>query len=117
MRPILCRRKRLFLTFLALFLVGAEPAWAAPSVGLTPVATGLAQPVAITHAGDGSGRLFITLQAGQIVIVDGTQVLPTPFLDLTPLVSCCGEQGLLSVAFHPHYPSNGFFYINYTNTQ
>src|SRR5262245_2225856 len=89
---------------------------AALLVGVTPILTGLAQPVAITHAGDDSGRLFLTLQRGQIVIYDGAQLLSSPFLDITPLVSCCGERGLLSIAFHPHYATNGFFYVNYTNT-
>lgn len=81
------------------------------------------RPVAITHAGDGSGRLFITLQHGEIVVHDGTQVLATPFLNVSGLLpsSCgtqgnCGERGLLSVAFHPNYESNGFFYVFYTNT-
>ncbi len=52
------------------------------------------------------------------MIVNGTQVLPTPFLDISStgdnLVLCCGEQGLLSVAFHPNYPSTPYFYVNYT---
>jgi glucose/arabinose dehydrogenase len=91
------------------------PLWAAPQIDLQPVVGGLANPVAITHAGDGSGRLFITLQAGRIVIFDGSQILPTPFLDLSSLVSRGGEQGLLGVAFHPAYPSNGLFFVNYTN--
>jgi glucose/arabinose dehydrogenase len=88
---------------------------AAPSITLVPVASGLADIVAATHAGDGSGRLFITLQDGQIVIFDGSQVLGTPFLDISSLVRCCGEEGLLSVAFHPNYPVNGFFYVYYVN--
>ncbi len=87
-----------------------------PSIAVVPVATGLPMITSITHAGDGTGRLFITLQTGEILIHDGTQVLPTPFLDLTSLVACCGEQGLLSVAFHPNYASNGYFYVNYTAT-
>src|SRR5215204_7819776 len=116
------RRRRLNLRhvwvwFCCVVLLGGIGAvQAAPLVSITPIITGLAQPVSITHAGDGSGRLFITLQGGQIAIYDGAQLLSTPFLDITPLVSCCGERGLLSVAFHPHYRSNGFFYINYTNT-
>ncbi len=89
---------------------------ALPSIVLEQVAPGLAFPVSIAHAGDGSGRLFIVLQEGKIVIYDGTQILPTAFLDLTSLVSCCGERGLLGLAFHPNYLSNGFFYVNYTNT-
>lgn len=97
-------------------LGGVGAVQAAPLVGGTPLITGLAHPVSITHAGDDSGRLFLTLQGGQIAIYDSAQLLSTPFLDITPLVSCCGERGLLSVAFHPHYRTNGFFYINYTNT-
>ncbi|MGE5310798.1 MAG: PQQ-dependent sugar dehydrogenase [Nitrospirota bacterium] len=90
--------------------------WAGAQIDLQPVASGIANPVAITHAGDGSGRLFITLQAGQLVIFDGTQVLPTPFLDISSLVLSGGERGLLSVAFHPNYRDNGVFFVYYTNT-
>ncbi len=79
------------------------------------IATGLQRPVGITHAGAGSDRLFITLQDGQIVIYDGEKVLDPPFLDITSRVSCCGERGLLSVAFHPDFNSNGFFYVDYTD--
>ena len=89
--------------------------WAAPEIKARPVVTGVANPVAITHAGDGSGRLFITLQGGQIIIYDGTQVLPTPFLDITSLVSAGGERGLLGTAFHPSYANNGMLFVNYTD--
>jgi glucose/arabinose dehydrogenase len=89
--------------------------WAAATIGVRPLVTGLDLPVAVTHAGDGSRRLFITLQRGQIVIYNGQRILPRPFLDIAPRVSCCGERGLLSVAFHPRYASNGLLYVNYTN--
>ncbi|HSF14292.1 MAG TPA: PQQ-dependent sugar dehydrogenase [Vicinamibacteria bacterium] len=91
-------------------------ALAQPNIDLQAIASGLPLPVAATHAGDGSGRLFITLQNGQVVIYDGTQVLPIRFLTLTSLVSCCGERGLLSVAFHPDYSTNGLFFVSYTDT-
>src|SRR5439155_13327681 len=71
------------------------------TLGFEPVAAGLRLPLGVAHAGDGSGRLFIVEQAGRILIHDGGQVLPTPFLDASALVSCCGEQGLLGLAFHP----------------
>ena len=84
-------------------------------INLRTIATGLARPVGITHAGDGSGRLFIVEQGGRIRIYDGTRLLPTPFLDLTALVQTSGsEQGLLGLAFHPDYKTNGLFYVNYT---
>jgi glucose/arabinose dehydrogenase len=79
------------------------------------LATGLDGPSYVTHAGD--DRLFITLLPGQVVIYDGDEVLPTPFLDITGKVgSQSGEQGLFSIAFHPDYSSNGFFYVDYTDT-
>jgi glucose/arabinose dehydrogenase len=85
----------------------------APAVILQPLATGLDSVTAITNAGD--GRLFVTLQFGKIVIWDGTQILPTPFLDVSTIISAGGERGLLSTAFHPGYATNGFFFINYTD--
>jgi glucose/arabinose dehydrogenase len=99
---------------LAVALLFSAAAWAAdPILVFEPVANGLADPVSITHAGD--SRLFITLQAGQVVIHDGTRVLPAPFLDIRPLVASGGERGLLSIAFHPRYTENGFFFVNYTD--
>jgi glucose/arabinose dehydrogenase len=75
------------------------------------------QPVAIADPGDGSGRLFIVLRHGRIVVHDGIGLIAEPFLDVSSLVGCCGgERGLLSIAFHPEYASNGFFYVNYSNT-
>ena len=102
--------------FVVLYLVGWLPA-AYGAIEFRAIASGLTQPTSITHAGDGSGRLFITLQGGTIVIHNGARILPTPFLDISGLVSCCRERGLLSMAFHPSYASNGLFFINYTNVQ
>jgi len=79
------------------------------------IATGFSQPVAIAHAGDGSGRIFVVERAGVIRIIQNGTVLGTPFLDITASVkSTGGEQGLLSLAFHPSYGSNGYFYVLYT---
>ena len=85
-----------------------------PEVVLTPLAGSLGSITGITHAGD--GRLFLTLQRGRIVIWENGSVLSTPFLDISSRIVCCGEQGLLSTAFHPNYAENGFFYVNYTDT-
>jgi glucose/arabinose dehydrogenase len=89
---------------------------AAQTIVLNPLpgATTLANPVALSNAGDGTGRLFIVLQAGRIVIHNGTSVLPTPYLDIQPLVQAGGEQGLLGLAFHPNYPTTPYFFVNYT---
>ena len=86
-----------------------------PSIQLQLVASGFASPVTVTNAADGTGRLFIVQQPGQIRVFINGSVLPTPFLDIHELVSCCGEQGLLGLAFHPDYASNGFFYVYYTD--
>ena len=87
---------------------------AEPQLSFALLTGGLDSPVSITHAGD--SRLFITLQDGQVVIWDGTRILATPFLDIRELTSKGGERGLLSIAFHPQYATNGFFFVNYTNT-
>lgn len=89
-----------------------------PSVGLATFATGFSQPVGIVNSGVlGDGRLFIVEQGGLIRIVqsNGT-VLPTPFINLSGLISLGSERGLLGLAFHPNYANNGYFYVNYTNT-
>src|SRR5437763_1784931 len=100
------------LGFLLVLL--AASAAAADEITLKPVVSGLVQPTSVVNAGD--SRLFVTQQTGRILIYDGTRLLPQPFLDVSSLISCCEERGLLSVAFHPHYRENGLFFINYTNT-
>lgn len=115
MNLLALRRCSLFL--LALLFVACSGAGTAASLVLEPFASGLKQPISIASANDGSGRFFVSQQHGQLVIVtrDG-KVLDKPFLDLSSKVSCCGERGLLGVAFDPNYQSNGFFYVDYTNT-
>jgi glucose/arabinose dehydrogenase len=81
----------------------------------TEVASGLTQPVFITHAGDGSGRQFILERAGRIRIIKNGALLTTSFLDIHTMVNSSGsEQGLLALAFHPNYVSNGQFYTVHT---
>ncbi len=80
-------------------------------------ANGLVRPVGIVPPGDGSGRLFLVQQTGQILIYDGVSVQATPFLDLSAKVACCGEEGLLGLAFHPGYPGDDSFFVDYTRTE
>ncbi|MGH9204833.1 MAG: PQQ-dependent sugar dehydrogenase, partial [Vicinamibacterales bacterium] len=69
----------------------------------------------LAHTGDGSGRLFVVEQRGRIYVIENGRRLETPFLDLTSLVSATGyERGLLSIAFHSDYASNGLFFVDYT---
>jgi glucose/arabinose dehydrogenase len=93
------------------------PDTTAPKVALQKLITGLNRPVYLTHAGDGSGRLFIVEQPGRILVHQNGSLLPTPFLEISSRVSFGGERGLLSVAFHPKYASNGRFFINYTRSE
>jgi len=79
-----------------------------------PVASGLTRPVFVTSPANDS-RLFIVEQTGRVRVVHNGALLATPFLDLSASISCCGERGLLGLAFHPGYASNGFFYVNYTD--
>ncbi len=78
------------------------------------VASGLSRPLYLT-APTGDPRLFVVEQAGRIRIIEDGQLLGTPFLDISDRVRSGGERGLLSLAFHPEYASNGFFYVNYTD--
>ncbi len=86
------------------------------TITLAPLVTsGLNEPVHLTHAGDGSGRLFVVEKAGYIRVITNGILLGTPYLDIHTLVqSSGGEQGLLSVAFEPDFETNGTFYVNYT---
>jgi glucose/arabinose dehydrogenase len=89
-----------------------------PAVGLRLVADGLTSPVTLVSAGDGSGRRFVVDQVGLIRVLrpDGT-LEPVPFLDLrsriVPLMAEFDERGLLGLAFHPNYASNGRFFVYY----
>ena len=80
-----------------------------------PVIQGLDKPLGLTHAGDNSGRLFIVEQPGKIRIAQNGNLIEMPFLDIKSKVEDGGnEQGLLGLAFHPHYQHNGWFFANYT---
>lgn len=96
----------------------APPAAPPPPSGplvltLSPVLSGLNSPVDLQNAADGSGRLFVVEQQGQIRIVSNNSLVPTPFLDITSLVDFGGEKGLLGLAFHPAYTQNRRFFVNY----
>ncbi len=84
------------------------------ALALVPVAQGLERPVHVA-APDGDDRLFIAEKTGRILVLDDGSLLPTPFLDLSDAVSSGGEQGLLSLAFHPDYAQNGRFFVDYTD--
>lgn len=76
--------------------------------------TGLTSPILLTHAGDGSRRLFIVEQGGVIKVVQPGSTTPTVFMNITARVLSGGERGLLGLAFHPNFETNGYFFVNYT---
>ncbi len=95
----------------------------APKLALVKVADGFHDPVGVTAANDGSGRIFVVERVGRVRIVDKDgKVLPDPFIDLTnfnPLGSDVQtgfvEQGLWSIAFHPKFKENGYVYVHYAS--
>jgi glucose/arabinose dehydrogenase len=82
---------------------------------LTRIATGLEAPVDVTSRPGEPTRLYVVEQTGRILTIDGGRVSQRPFLDITRDVVSGGEQGLLSVAFHPDYADNHLFYVDYTD--
>ncbi|HWP42446.1 MAG TPA: PQQ-dependent sugar dehydrogenase, partial [Blastocatellia bacterium] len=78
--------------------------------------SGLTSPVFITHAGDGSNRLFIVEQGGLIKVLQPGSATATVFLDISARLSTGGERGLLGLAFHPSYRNNGRFFVYYTRS-
>ncbi len=91
-----------------------EPPLSQADLVLVPVADGLDRPLlAVSPPGD--PRLFIVEQPGRIrVMVDGSLV-PTPFLEITDRVGCCGERGLLGLAFDPDFRATERFFVSYTD--
>ena len=88
-----------------------------PVLIFTPViSSGLSSPVDVVNAGDGTNRLFIVQQGGTVRILSGGVLLPGSFLDIPDSISSGGERGLLSIAFHPNFINNRYFFVYYTNT-
>ncbi len=84
------------------------------ALSFTPVASGLAAPTVIGHAGDGSDRLFVAEQPGRVRILTDGALLPTSFLDISGRLVSGGERGLLGLAFPPGFAEKRYFYVNCT---
>ncbi len=98
-----------------LFYININPAF---TIDLETVATGLNSPTSMTYPEDGSDRLFITDQIGKIYIIKNNELIQEPFLDISDkmveLAPTYDERGLLGLAFHPNYETNGRFFIYYS---
>ena len=110
-----------FAVLAALLLAGcgggsseADQPAAAAGYRFVQVASGFQSPVHVTAPRNQRGRVYVVEQEGRIRIVRNGRITGT-FLDIRSQVMCCGEQGLLSVAFHPRFARNGKYYVNYTD--
>lgn len=107
----------LFLILLATWAAFAQGTAAPLTIRTQPFLSGLAQPVLLKSAKDGTRRLFVVQQRGKLMVVDADSRTPTTFMDISSKVSQTGtERGFLGVAFHPQFSSNGYFFVNYTRT-
>jgi len=92
-----------------------EPVSGVPTLGTRLIASGFASPLDLQSAPEDRERLYVVEQGGRIKIILEGQVLPEPFLDISDLIGAGRERGLLGLAFHPEFASNGRFFVNYTN--
>ena len=102
----------MLLRVVAATLIAVAPT--AGAVTSVRVAGGLTSPLDVVNAGDGSGRLFVAEQGGKVRVVADGQVAQVPFLDISARVIAGGEQGLLGIAFHPRFPEDNRFFVDYT---
>ncbi len=96
----------LLLVFWAPFILNAQLKFTNKKAGLGVVTD-------ITHAGDSSGRIFVANQAGRVTILDSAFNTLGTLLNLDTMVAASGEKGLLGLAFHPNFKTNGHFFVNY----
>jgi glucose/arabinose dehydrogenase len=107
----------------------SSSASASPTVAVTPPVSlahlkihlvrrwsGFRNPLYLTNAGDGSGRIFVAEQGGTVRVIRNGKVASRPYLDVSQLVSTGGERGLLGMAFAPDFARNGHVYVDYTDT-
>ena len=95
-------------------VVNNPPPGGPPALALSVFVSGLTEPVGMEEPDDGTGRFFVLEQAGRIRIIQSGTLVVEPFLDLTAKVESGGEEGLLGLAFHPSFSSNGRFFVYYT---
>ena len=115
---------RIVLTFLLVVLAAcgnllddnAPPPPPPPGTPTLALVNTFVHPVFLTTPPGDSARLFIVEQDGRIVIVRRDTTLARPFLDIRGTIDAGGEEGLLSLAFHPQYASNGRFYVYFTDS-
>lgn len=105
------------LYFTAVLMMAALLGYTQPILSFSSFASGLTAPVDIVNAKDGSNKLYIVQQNGTVRVHSGGALLPTPFLNMSSVITydAGGERGLLSLAFHPQYSTNRYFFVYYNN--
>lgn len=123
-------RRAVIALLASAILVGACAGGSASPTGATsgsdgPAGTGIAldvvadmlnAPLDVASAGDGSGRIFVVEQGGAIRVVANGELAPTRFLEIADRIASGGERGLLGLAFHPDFPTDPRFFVDYTDT-
>ncbi|MGH7455580.1 MAG: PQQ-dependent sugar dehydrogenase, partial [bacterium] len=108
--------RRIFI-FAAILFLAVTPTHSQAQLQLQNAFPNLtfSSPVDLQHPGDGTDRIFVVEQAGIIRVFENaaTATSARTFLDIRPKVDFNGEKGLLGLAFHPNYQTNGYFYVNY----
>ncbi|HVN86553.1 MAG TPA: PQQ-dependent sugar dehydrogenase [Candidatus Binatia bacterium] len=122
------QRRRLAIVLVAMLQLSAKarrtradicdgvPQVAGTSIKANLVASGFDSALYVTAPPGDTDRIFVVQQSGVIRVIKSGMLLPTPFLDLSAKVTFSGEQGLLSMAFHPNYATNGQFFVDYIDT-
>ena len=115
-------KKILFIILITIFLSNILKAQN-PTVQLLDAFPNLSfvSPVCLTHSYDGTNRIFVVQQNGLIKVFPNDSTVASAnaltFLNISNKISASsGEEGLLGLAFHPNFSSNGYFYVNYTAT-
>jgi glucose/arabinose dehydrogenase len=109
-------RSSAFAILVAAAALLVPAATAKPTAAPVVVVRGLGGLTYLTAPASEPGRLYVVEQRGVVRVVVGGKLRAQPFLDIHTRVSCCGEQGLLSIAFHPRYARTHLFYVDYTDT-
>ena len=109
-----------FLTILSAFFFVfnsmAAAQTAPPTIKLQTYVSGLSSPIFLTNAKDGTRRNFIVQQGGIIKVVQPNATTATDFINISSKLASGGERGLLGLAFHPQFATNGYFFVNYTRS-
>ena len=104
------------LVLAAVALPGAAVAQSRSSaLSMRPFARGFDSPLYVTAPSSEPGKLYVVEQPGVIRVLVNGRRQPKPFLDIRSLVKSGGEQGLLSVAFHPRYARNHRFFVYFND--